>query len=133
MNKQSNSEQMDTWKPLTRDDLLDSDGTLMPIGDIGRVVTGLMIRNLLQNAERRMLRDQIGSMRHPLSGRVIKINGPSYLKLLEYVTCNELQNYVLVLNKQGYWVAQDNDWVEEIKPARKQRRPKPQIGAAYLG
>lgn len=128
MNKQCNSSTMDTWKPLSQQDLTNESGKLMPVHDVGRYVSGLMIRNLLQNAETRMLKDKTAKMRHPLTGRVIKINGPSYLKLLDYMRSHELQEYILVLNKQGYWVAQNNDWVEDIKPKKKKRWQQPKIG-----
>lgn len=131
MNKQVGSEKMSTWKRLSKEDLTDADGKQMPIDDVARVVTGLMIRNMLLDAENRMQRENIVSMRHPLSGRVIKINGPSYLKLLEYVLRNELQEYVLVLNKQGYWVAQTKDWMDELAPPKKSRRRQPKIAQLH--
>lgn len=99
-----------TWAPLKAEDLMDEYGKPIPPHECGREVDGSMVRNLMSRAEIYSARGHTDKMRHPFTGRLIKVNGPSYQKLLKAISSKMGNKFVLVMNKQGFWIAADDSW-----------------------
>lgn len=116
------SAELNTWSPLKQSDMLDDDGKSIPIKDCIREVDGAMVKNLLSRALIYSGRGEFDKMRHPFTGRLIVVGGPSFCKLAKAIDTMLGSRFLLVLNKKGIWIAADEEWKTTLNIDRKKHK-----------